>query len=199
MNTSRFIARVTVCGACGVFVVSAVPGFAQSNTRAAYSSISVVNLYDASRTARYDDVTLPLNLTVTSLYRAIVQEMLDRSPTFRRQCARIATARSLTIEVVSAAASPGRRAPAWSLIERQPSGILHAVVSITPNGRVPELIAHELEHVIEQLDGVDLSSKSRLNASGVRHCDCGDFAAFETTRAIHTGQKVAREVDLRSR
>ena len=43
-----------------------------------------------------------------------------------------------------------------------------------------------------QLDGVDLAAKSRLRDSGVRRT--GPLDAFETTRAIVTGRRVAREV-----
>ena len=52
--------------------------------------------------------------------------------------------------------------------------------------RIVELIAHEIEHIIEQLDGVDLRAKSRLRASGVRRVNA-DLEAYETTRAIVTG------------
>jgi hypothetical protein len=48
--------------------------------------------------------------------------------------------------------------------------------------------------VLEQLDGVDLPAKARLASSGVRACDCGDVTAFETTRAVVTGLRVADEI-----
>jgi hypothetical protein len=197
------MSRLIGFAACSVLTVSAVPGFAQSNTNVdrhpSYSAANVVTVYDAALSARYDDVTLPANVTVTSMYLPLVLQMIDRSQTFRRQCARVAAAaRSLTIDIRSGSSSPGRRAPAWSTIHRQPGGGLQAVVSVTPGGRLSELIAHEIEHVIEQIDGIDLTQKSRVGASGVRACDCGDFDAFETTRAIHTGQKVAREMAGRS-
>jgi hypothetical protein len=52
-----------------------------------------------------------------------------------------------------------------------------------------ELIAHELEHVIEQLDDVELAASER---HGVHETRAG---VFETTRATHIGRKVRREVD----
>ncbi|HEY7499887.1 MAG TPA: hypothetical protein VH740_15315 [Vicinamibacterales bacterium] len=184
--------------ACGVLVVSAIPGFAQSNTasdrRPAYATVNAVNLYDAALSARYDNVTLPANLTVTPVYRETVAAMLERSATFRRQCARIARAAEwLTIELRSDSRSAFRVA-AWTTIQRRRGGRMHAAMTVSPTSRLPELIAHEIEHVIEQIDGIDLSRKSRLGASGVRQCDCGSFDAYETTRAIVTGLKVAREV-----
>ena len=54
-----------------------------------------------------------------------------------------------------------------------------------------ELIAHEFEHIIEQLDGVDLAIMSRLRSTGVKRV--GEVDAFETRRAIVTGLRVARE------
>jgi hypothetical protein len=56
-----------------------------------------------------------------------------------------------------------------------------------------ELIAHELEHVIEQLDHVDLPSRAALPGTGVRRTVSPD-GAFETTRASQTGLRVAQEV-----
>ncbi len=198
----RFVTPVVGFAASVVLTVFAVPGFAQSNTsstaQSSYSALNVVNLYDAALNARYDDVTIPASLTVTPLYRVLVRTMLERSPTFRRQCARLAAAGDqLTIELRGESNMLGHRAPAWTTIRRHAGG-LHAVMTITPTGKGPELIAHEVEHVIEQMDGVDLHNMSRLAATGVRQCDCGDFNAFETTRAIRTGQRVAREVAERS-
>jgi Tol biopolymer transport system component len=54
-----------------------------------------------------------------------------------------------------------------------------------------ELIAHELEHVIEQLDGIDLEAHARTGTVSKR-----EDGAFETRRAIEIGKRVAREVSL---
>jgi hypothetical protein len=56
-----------------------------------------------------------------------------------------------------------------------------------------ELIAHELEHVIEQLDQIDLASLAALRDTGVRHAQ-GEGVVFETARATQVGLKVTREV-----
>ncbi len=60
-----------------------------------------------------------------------------------------------------------------------------------PHGDV-EMIAHELEHIIEQLDEVDLAQKARRSRSGVRATD-GGRSVFETTRALHVGLRVVQE------
>jgi hypothetical protein len=53
-----------------------------------------------------------------------------------------------------------------------------------------ELLAHELEHIIEQLDGIDLAAKAAVARSGVRECVDG---SFETSRAVRVGTLVALE------
>ena len=52
-----------------------------------------------------------------------------------------------------------------------------------------ELLAHEFEHLIEQLDGVDLKALAR-DGEARRLAD----GAFETDRAMAAGQQVAGEV-----
>jgi len=62
------------------------------------------------------------------------------------------------------------------------------IVLASPSDTV-ELIAHELEHLIEQLDGADVSDRrvvAGTHSSG---------HAYESGRAIEAGQRVAREVD----
>jgi hypothetical protein len=56
--------------------------------------------------------------------------------------------------------------------------------------RLAELIGHELEHVIEQLDGVDLAGTARRAPTTVW---LSGRDSFETVRAIQTGQLVAGE------
>jgi hypothetical protein len=69
-------------------------------------------------------------------------------------------------------------------------GRLLAAVEINPLGNFMELLAHELEHVIEQLDGIDLKAKAAVAESGVRNSTGG---TFETSRAVRVGSVVAFE------
>jgi hypothetical protein len=62
---------------------------------------------------------------------------------------------------------------------------------------VAELIAHELEHVIEQLDGVDLAAKADTDSSSVKRGDTPE-PAYETVRATRMGLAVAAEVRQRT-
>ncbi len=54
------------------------------------------------------------------------------------------------------------------------------------------LIAHEFEHILEQLDGVDLPSMAARPATGVHAV--ASSGRFETDRAIAAGRQVEREV-----
>jgi hypothetical protein len=189
---------IWLCAFFGVSVVHAVSGFAQTNTGSDRfrSSLTVARTYVATRSASYENVELPQNFSVPSMYRSLVDSMLLRSATFGRQCARIAAADSLTV-VLSAEPPPaGKRVLAWTEILRANASNDHvqAVVRIGSPGRAAELIAHELEHVIEQLDGVNLQTMSRVRSTGVRQCDCSGAGAFETERAIAVGQRVAEEM-----
>ena len=135
-----------------------------------------------------DDVTP--TIAIPGSYRPLVTMMLTRSATFRRQCARLAAAPHLSI-IIRAEAPNGTQAPALTRIRREADGRLTATMQLAPSSRTPELIAHEFEHIIEQLDGVDLAIMSRLRSTGVKRVS--EVDAFETRRAIVTGLRVARE------
>jgi hypothetical protein len=114
--------------------------------------------------------------------------MLERSPMFRRQCLRLAAAPHLA--VVVRITHPTNAAPRARTQIRREGGQLSANVEINPYGPFAELLAHELEHIIEQLDGIDLAAKSNVARSGVRLCADG---TFETSRAVRIGTLVALE------
>ena len=65
-------------------------------------------------------------------------------------------------------------------------------MQLGPSGDPVMLIAHEFEHILEQLDGVDLRSMATRVATGV-HLVPGS-GHFETDRAIAAGRQVADEV-----
>jgi hypothetical protein len=63
-------------------------------------------------------------------------------------------------------------------------------VHLPPSSDHAELIAHELEHIIEQIEGIDLRSMARVRNSGVYQME---LAAFETDRAQEAGRTVRTE------
>ncbi len=184
-----------------VHLVSSVSGFSQADswTPSPRTSFTVARTYVPVRDVHDEDDELPRNLIVAAMFREHVQMMRALSPTFRRQCLRIANEPRITVVLEAEATPLPTDSRAFTKITRERDGGLRALVRIRQREHVTELIAHEIEHVIEQLDGVDLKSMATMNASGVRQCRCADSDSFETLRAVLAGTQVAREVDERSR
>jgi hypothetical protein len=173
-------------------VVSAPPASAQI-AAGLVSPASVVHEYVSAASAIADQADIPPNFEVGAVYRPLVMKMLSRSPTFRWQMLRIAAATHLTIQLQSALPSWHEGLRATTEFARTADGKLLATVDIVRSTNDVELIAHELEHVVEQLDGIDLAAKAGRRNSGVYLTgDRGDV--FETTRAKRVGLQVAREV-----
>ena len=129
-------------------------------------------------------------IVVTAEVRPMLDRMWRDSPTFRRQCARLVDA-SVTV-VVRLVAPSGLAVAAISRINIQHGLVASADVRL---GSVePRYLAHEIEHVLEQLDGVDLRSAV---TRGVRGVATVRPELFETARAISVGAQVAHELDMR--
>jgi hypothetical protein len=184
-----------------VHLVSTVSGFTQADSWAGpqRTSFAVARAYIPVREVHDDDDEIPRNLIVAPMFREHVQMMRAVSPTFRQQCIRIAHEPRLTVLVEGEVTSVPTETRAYTKITRERDGGLRAIVRIKQREQVTELIAHEIEHVIEQLDGVDLKSMAAMSASGVRQCRCAEAGSFETLRAVLAGEQVAREVSERSR
>jgi hypothetical protein len=185
---------------CAVQIVFSVPGFAQSNN--AYAATRTLDRTATGALREYVIGTprdswpdsVPSNLD-PGIYRPLVRDMLQRSPTFRRQCWRIATAPELTVTLRPSPRPTGSQIRARTRIGRTGRQLVATIELFTPE-QPEELIAHEIEHVIEQLDGVDLAAKADAAASGVNRRDSGE-TAFETVRARRMGLTVAAEVRRR--
>ena len=183
--------RTTVLALASCMFLQERPAIAQSGSTLERVSLTSVHHYVAGD-AVPRQLALPANLVVARLYEPLVEAMLRGSPTFRRQCVRIAAEAGLTVHLRFNA--PPRRFDrrATTRVTRHAHG-LTAIVEIGAFEDTQELIAHELEHVIEQLDGVDLAARARLAHTGVKAL--GHRAAvFETTRAQRMGRKVVSEL-----
>jgi hypothetical protein len=127
--------------------------------------------------------------------RPLVERMWIASPTFRRQCARLAQG-SLTVTVRLDFSPLNTRANAETVITREPR--FHARVSLRgAQFEMVQYLAHELEHVLEQIDGVDLPRAVAERVDGARLL--GGSAVYETARAIAVGRQVTREVEQQRR
>lgn len=129
----------------------------------------------------------PANLIVPEALRPLVRRMWENSPTFRAQCQRIAGAPSLTVRVHAYSQRPASLAS--TQLVHSPAGLV-AYVYVERLSRAAELLAHELEHVIERVDGVDVVDVAERAPTMAWRTDGG----YETRRAIHAGRTVAREM-----
>ena len=134
-------------------------------------------------------VSLPPTVAIDDSLRDRLEEAITVSPTLQRQLAVVAGAPAIVEVRASLARLPAfRRAEAT--IDRYQSGFIRARILLPPNADFVELLAHELEHVVEQIEGVDLAA---LERAGLASRDSG--GVFETVRARDAGRAAAMEVE----
>jgi hypothetical protein len=130
------------------------------------------------------------NVDVPPDLAPMVEEIYRRSPTFKAQCALIGGAERLhvSIQLDTTTRSSCR---AFTVITRR-GRMIRAEVHLPPSGVLfGELIGHEFEHILEQLEGLHLPELAQLRGSGVHEVERN---LFETERAERTGRVVAEEV-----
>jgi hypothetical protein len=125
---------------------------------------------------------------IPGVCRRVLDDMWRGSATFRRQWTRLASARArVTVTVDRTTSGP----PARARISR--AGGLRVEISLQlVDRRAIEYLAHEIEHVLEFLDEVDLAANAAQRIHGVT--ELGRPPTFETSRAIAIGRLVAGEV-----
>ena len=136
---------------------------------------------------------LPRTLTIDPMLRKVVVDICRRAPTFRRQLLRIAAHPGLVVTIDVWRFHRTAETHASTAIKREHGQLCSADVRVRiDTGAVVELIAHELEHIMEQLDGVDLSRW--VGQSGVHRAGGGHRPAqLETARAREVGRLIAAE------
>lgn len=136
------------------------------------------------------DAALPSNVTASAVFQPALKRMWQLSPTFRRQCRRLSAAPQLRVNLLLEELARHPSSYRARAAMRHQNGVLvSAVIHLTWLEDPVELIAHEIEHVIEQLDRVDLQAHARSGTVWKR-----DDGAFETRRAIAVGRRVAHEM-----
>jgi len=157
------------------------------------AAVNVAQAYvEADAAAVIAPPVLPSNVRLFGRYQMVVNEMLQRSAAFRRQCSRLGREAWLEVTVKPELLPGGPARGATTTITRTARGGIEAVVRLTEYGDLAELIAHEFEHILEQLDEVDLAAMAARSRTGVRAAS--DLGHFETDRAIAAGRRVYREV-----
>jgi hypothetical protein len=151
-------------------------------------------LHPVAFTARAADCRgLPQNLQVERDLRPAVTVLLARSRTLRAQCQRIAASPATRVTVVLAMSPMDAATRARSIARRYESGLLVVEVQLPPASRdFAELLAHELEHVTELIEGVDFPQRATTRGGGV--FASGPHGSFESDRARNAGLAAAAEV-----
>ena len=134
----------------------------------------------------------PCRMVVQPPLLQVVDDAWKKSESFRQQCGALAEKRA----VASIAPGPDRSGSrALTRITFANDGVVVGRVSVPLGLDTVEYIAHELEHILERAEGVDLPRESGRRDSGVWIALDG----YETQRAIERGRQVAREVSESSR
>jgi hypothetical protein len=123
----------------------------------------------------------------------LIDRMWKGSPTFRRQCTRLA-AESVRVVVFLDPRLDAKRALARTSIRMKDGRLASASTGL--GAAHPELLAHEVEHVLEAADGVDLSWAVGHRLAGASSAGGG---LFETARASAIGRLVAHELETDER
>ena len=137
---------------------------------------------------------IPANVDVPRDLERVLERIYDRSPAFRAQCERIGNAVNLRVRVRIDTAIPSR-CRAFTIIHRRGTEV-RAEVHLPVSSHLTELVAHEFEHVIEQIEGLNLRKLARTKGSGVHEMD---RQVFETDRAQAAGRIVAAEASYHRR
>jgi hypothetical protein len=131
----------------------------------------------------------PNIMIVHSPLREVIEEMWDRSATFRQACVELAEARAVVHFKWDVGDGQSR---AKTGMQRR-DGVVVAMVSVPTGSDIVELVAHELQHVIEHARGLDYKAEADRPGSGVWRTD-GPLEKYETQAAIDAGRQVAKEV-----
>ena len=148
----------------------------------------------AAETHVRPNTVLPGTMLIDPDLQRSVDAMLEQSPTFRQQYERIAATPKLIITARVDIKVTHRTFRARSHIRRYDSGLIVVAMEIAPDAVRPEWIAHEFEHVLEQLDGVDVASLALRRRPGIWYSS-GEMV--ETVRAMKAGHLVRDEMRAR--
>ena len=134
----------------------------------------------------------PSNIRVDDLLQPVVSALLAKSAFFRQQWDTINASRTIRVAVLARTRLQDESlARARAQITRYAYGSLRATIEIPAAVDLTELLPHELEHVIEQIEGLDLPALARRRGGAVVEVRRG---VYETERARTAGLQVLREV-----
>jgi len=133
--------------------------------------------------------TLPCRLIpVSPTVRPVVETGMERSETIRRQCEELAAARAVVVLEWGAMVDSQLHASTGMEVR---DGVVVARVKLPPTGDTIVLMAHELQHVIEQTRGLDFRAEAQRAGSGVWRSSGNHY---ETQAAIDVSRQVTEEL-----
>ena len=133
---------------------------------------------------------LPSNMIMAEGLKPYLENIWRKSRTFRQQCRQIAQAQWLRISL-KFEPKPGHTSyRALSTLTKTTSGVCLVTVRIFLPGDYIEMRGHEFEHLLEQIEAVDLKAEAGKRGSAVYQNEDG---FYETARAISAGRKVLAE------
>jgi hypothetical protein len=134
---------------------------------------------------------MPPTVRVDAMLQPVVTHLLARSATFRRQCAAIVQAARLDIDVRLVPRLTPSTTRARASVSRYEFGFLAIVIEIVIGTDYAELLPHEFEHALEQIEHVDLAALARTAPDRANEVGRGEF---ETARARDAGRAAVAEV-----
>lgn len=134
-------------------------------------------------------LTLPANLNVPASLKPILEDVLRRSPTFREEVQMLRRAPHVRVTISFGNLSIWHVVRAESRIYRYQFGALLVDTRLYTLDDTAEVIAHELEHVREAIEGLDVRALADRKDSGVYKTG----PHYETRRAVLIGRQVAQE------
>lgn len=177
--------KVRRCVLLPLLFVAATPG----PGRAADSERFSAARRDACRAA----VTPHPRIDLPSELQPVVDALLAGSRTFRDQFRRISACGDVLVRVrVDLARMPASLA-ARTVISRTKAGLIYAMVHLGPQSDPARWLAHEFEHILEQIDGVAV----RRLAARRRAAWASGHDMYETPRAILVERRVGAEMRAR--
>jgi hypothetical protein len=123
-----------------------------------------------------------------------MDDLLSGSAIIRNQCRRLEQAPYIRLSLHLVTWPLECQCFGKTTVTSRAGGVLDARVHLRGPANLvdlAEMVAHEIEHVLEQVDGWDLRRLARRSRSGVR--EVGP-EMFETERALAAGRTAAKEL-----
>ncbi len=134
---------------------------------------------------------LPPRFHVAADVRPVFAHLLSGSPTFRRQVDRLVEAGVRVVVDIAAPWDLPRRTEAVSTMVYDEGKVCFVRVRLRGGSDWKRSLPHELEHALEQVDGLNLARLAERHGSGVWKTS---GTTYETSRAVAAAEQVVAEL-----